>query len=198
MGTVQTPSLTEKRELPSLIRLIVRHRLVLLVVAVALALDQITKYLVSHTMDLGQSVPAEGFFRITYVYNTGSIFGLFTSQNTILTLGSFVGVGVLFWFYRAYADGVPLIRISLGLLMAGALGNLSDRLILGRVTDFIDVGRWPIFNVADSSIVIGMVVLLWVFTTTPSVRSRELPWDEVASPFPVPQDQMTSDDNVRS
>ena len=180
-----------KRRLPALFELIGRHRLVLLVVLAAFALDQGTKYAVSHTMSLGQSVPAHGFFRITYVYNTGSIFGLFTSQNTLLTVGSFVGIGVLVWFYRIHPNAGPLLRLSLGMQIAGALGNLTDRLFLGRVTDFIDVGAWPIFNLADSSIVVGVTLLVWVLMTTPEARKKDVPLEEEA---PGPHEQVAPDD----
>ncbi len=191
MGTVQPSSVTMKQRLPSLFALIGRHRLLLLVVLTAFALDQGTKYAVSHTMALGQSAPAHGFFRITYVYNTGSVFGLFTSQNTLLTIGSFVGIGVLIWFYRSYSSAGPLLRLSLGLQMAGALGNVTDRLILGRVTDFIDVGAWPIFNLADSSIVVGVALLVWVFMATPAARKEDVPLEEAAA---GPREQVAPDD----
>ena len=142
-----------------------RHWLLLGLVAFIYGLDQVTKYAVSHTLDLGHSWPAEGFFRITHSYNTGSAFGLFSGQNTTLILVSFVGIGLLAWIYRTQPNPSHWLRVSLGLQLAGAIGNLTDRLSIGRVVDFIDVGPWPIFNVADSSLVIGVALLGWVLLT---------------------------------
>ena len=143
-----------------------RHRFVLLLSAALYGLDRATKFVVTYTMELGESVPAEGFFRITYIYNTGSAFGLFRGQNTPLIVVSFVGIAVLTWFYRTQARPGSLLRASLGLQIAGAMGNLTDRLTVGQVVDFIDVGPWPIFNVADSSIVTGVLLLGWAILTS--------------------------------
>ena len=164
-----------------------QHWLLVLLVAAVFTLDQATKYAVAHTLSLGESVPDRGFFRITYTYNTGSAFGLFTGQNTLLILASFLGVGVLTWFYRSHPNPGLLLRFSLGLQLGGALGNLSDRLILGRVTDFIDVGRWPIFNVADSAIVVGIIMLMWLFLKSPARDTTD------ASPQPFAHAQPQPD-----
>ena len=171
-----------------------QHWLLVLLVAAVFALDQVTKYAVAHTLSLGESVPDRGFFRITYTYNTGSAFGLFTGQNTFLILASFLGVGVLTWFYRSHPNPGLLLRFSLGLQLGGALGNLSDRLILGRVTDFIDVGRWPIFNVADSAIVVGIFLLMWLFLRSPAqdtTGSNPQPLAQT-QPQPDPSDDPTT------
>ena len=167
-----------------------RHWLLVLLVATVFALDQASKYAVAHTLDLGESIPDRGFFRITYTFNTGSAFGLFTGQNTLLILASFLGVGVLAWFYRSHPSPGLLLQYSLGLQLGGALGNLSDRLILGRVTDFIDVGRWPIFNVADSAIVVGIIMLMWLLLKNPArdtTHSTPQPLAQ-AQPQPDPPD----------
>ena len=125
--------------------------------------DQFSKYLVSELLALGESVPREGFLRITHTFNTGSIFGLFQGQNTPLILVSFIGVAVLILLYRMQRFPTGLLRLSLGLQLGGAFGNLVDRIRLGHVTDWVDVGPWPVFNVADASIVTGLVILAWLF-----------------------------------
>ena len=125
--------------------------------------DQFSKYLVRQILVLGESVPREGFLRITHTFNTGSIFGLFQGQNTPLILVSFIGVAVLILLYRTQRYPTGLLRLSLGLQLGGAFGNLVDRVRLGHVTDWVDVGPWPIFNVADASIVTGLVILAWLF-----------------------------------
>lgn len=125
--------------------------------------DQFSKYLVREFLVLYESFPREGFLRITHTFNTGSIFGLFQGQNTPLILVSFIGVAVLILLYRSQRYPTGLLRLSLGLQLGGAFGNLVDRVRLGHVTDWVDVGPWPVFNVADASIVTGLVILAWLF-----------------------------------
>ena len=136
-----------------------RHRFVVLVAAALFALDQGTKAVVVQNLALGHSWPDEGFFRITHSANSGSAFGLLDGQNVLLTIASAVGIGVLVLFYRSHANPGLLVRLSLGLMLAGAFGNLTDRLVRGYVTDFVDIGPWYIFNVADASIVTGVIIL---------------------------------------
>ena len=131
--------------------------------ALVVLCDQATKFLVREYLQLSQSVPVEGFFRITHTYNTGSAFGLFQGQNTPLIVVAFAGIFILGLIYRSQRPPSNLLRLSLGLQVGGAVGNLTDRLLFGHVTDFLDVGAWPIFNLADSSIVVGLVLLAWVF-----------------------------------
>ncbi len=123
--------------------------------------DQATKGLVTRTMSPGQSIPDEGIVRATYVVNSGSAFGLFPDQTLLLTFASLVGIGVLLYFYRTHPVESLMLRLSLGLMLGGAMGNLIDRVRLGHVVDFIDVGAWPVFNIADSSIVVGLIGLMW-------------------------------------
>ena len=139
--------------------------------------DQFSKSLVREFLALRESIPAEGFFRISHTYNTGSAFGLFQGQNSPLILASLIGVTVLVLIYYSQRRPTLLLRLSLGLQLGGAAGNLLDRVLLGRVTDFLDVGAWPIFNVADASIVTGLVLLGWIFVT----GGREAKRDEVGN-----------------
>lgn len=140
---------------------ILADTLAMLAFALSLALDQLTKALVRGGLSVGESVPVEGFFRLTHVTNSGAIFGLFPNQVVVMTGASLVGIAVLLYFYHANvnAGGDWRVRVALGLLLGGAVGNLIDRLLLGKVTDFLDVGAWPVFNLADSSIVTGVIML---------------------------------------
>ncbi len=126
-------------------------------------LDQLTKFLVLSYLPLGYSYPPTGLFRLTHAQNTGSAFGILQGQNTPLIVASVVGIIVLSLIYHSQPRITNLLRLSLSLQIGGALGNLVDRLRLGAVTDFIDVGIWPIFNLADASIVTGMALLGWIF-----------------------------------
>ena len=131
-------------------------------IAVVLGADQLTKYVVKSNLRLGESWPSDGLFRLTHGTNTGAIFGLFPSQTAILIVASFVAIGFLFYFYRTHAMPRPLLRLAIGLQLGGALGNLTDRLAAGAVVDFIGLGWWPLFNLADSSIVVGMALLFGI------------------------------------
>ena len=129
-----------------------------------LALDQASKLLIVTNLRLYQSIPESGLLRLTYVTNSGSAFGMLQGQGAFLILVSIIGVlGVLF-YYRANGRQSALLRYALGLLLGGALGNLTDRLIRGEVVDFINVQLWsgfyfPTFNVADSALTIGLGML---------------------------------------
>ncbi len=136
-----------------------KHWYTALVVLAAFGLDQATKLAVIKNLELGESWPEEGFFRATHVANSGSAFGLINDQNFGLIIVAFVGVGILAYFYRSQPDPGIVLRTSIALMFAGALGNLTDRLVNGHVTDFIDIGPWWIFNLADSSIVSGVAIL---------------------------------------
>ncbi len=130
--------------------------------AIALALDQLTKFVVRQTLELHYSWPYTGFFRFTHIHNTGSAFGLFQDQNLPLLFVSLVGVLVLAYIYQTQERPSLLLRVSIALMLGGALGNLIDRIHQGHVTDFIDVGPWPVFNLADSAIVVGLIMMAWL------------------------------------
>ena len=152
------------------------HLPVLQLAAIILALDQFTKYLVRELLTYRASFPDTGFFRFTHTHNTGSAFGIFQGQNSPLIFVSFIGIAVLLVIYFSQPRPGNLLRLSLGLQMGGAVGNLVDRLHQGWVTDFIDVGPWPVFNLADASIVTGLIMLAWIFlrpapTVAPERRS---------------------------
>ncbi|MDO8473423.1 MAG: signal peptidase II [Dehalococcoidia bacterium] len=133
-------------------------------VAFVLITDQLTKFLVRSRVEPWISVPEEGVFRITHVWNTGSAFGLFPSLTIILSVVSAVAIIGLFMALRYQPLRNTWASIALGLLLGGSMGNLVDRLRLGYVTDFIDVGfphgwRFYIFNVADSAITVGAILM---------------------------------------
>ena len=142
---------------------IYKDLLLLQLAAIAFLFDQFSKFLVREFLVFRESFPVEGFFRFTHSYNTGSAFGILQDQNAPLILVSLIGITVLGFIYHSQRNPSNLLRLSLGLQMGGAAGNLLDRVLLGHVIDFIDVGTWPIFNLADSSIMIGLGLLAWMF-----------------------------------
>ncbi|MFH1735975.1 MAG: signal peptidase II [bacterium] len=147
--------------------------LYLLPTAVVIILDQLTKIWIRSAMQLGKSIPIFGqdFFRLSHVENVGVAFGM--KAGTPFFLIIFTSIASLFIAYLILAAAKPgslaeppLVRFSLSLILGGAIGNLIDRIIFGRVTDFLDfdfpdfiMNRWPVFNAADSAVTIG--VTLW-------------------------------------
>ena len=153
------------------------HLPVLQLAAITLTLDQFTKYLVRELLPYPPSFTGTWSIGFVHAHNTGSAFGIFQGQNLPLIFVSFVGIAVLLAIYFGQPRPGNLLRFSLGLMMGGAVGNLVDRIWQGWVTDFIDIGPWPVFNLADASIVTGLVLMAWIFLR-PS--SGETPDSEVA------------------
>ena len=131
--------------------------------ALVFIIDQFSKFLVRDQLQFRESFPSTGFFRFTHTHNTGSAFGIFQDQNTPLIFVSIIGIAILILIYRSQVAPTGLLRLSLGLQIGGAMGNLIDRLLISHVTDFVDVGTWPVFNVADASIITGLVILGYIF-----------------------------------
>ena len=132
------------------------------IATVVFILDQVSKEVIRQQLPLYGSWPEEGFLRIVHGLNTGSAFGLFSGFTNLLIIVSIVGIGVVLYYFQKQEISVIWYRLSIGLIVGGALGNLIDRLKDGAVVDFISVGWWPAFNVADSSISVGMVLLILI------------------------------------
>lgn len=141
------------------------------VIALAIIVaDQLTKLWVDADMRLYQSIPIiDGFLSLTYVRNTGAAFSLFADLPENIRLPFFIGVLVvavigIAWFIRQTPSDDKLTLVACALVLGGALGNGIDRIAYGSVIDFVDVyvgdWHWPAFNVADSSITIGVILLL--------------------------------------
>jgi signal peptidase II len=130
------------------------------VVAAAIAGDQLTKHVVTSRLTLDEASHVAGPLAIHRVENSGIAFGLFTSATSaVIALTGIAVLWMLIYFARSGARH-PVIPAGLGLLIGGSVSNLVDRVRLGHVTDFIDFGWWPAFNLADSFIVIGVAILL--------------------------------------
>jgi signal peptidase II len=129
-------------------------------------LDQATKLAIVHTFIRGQQVSVIGAaLRIGYAQNSGAVFGIMKGSGRFFTVFSMVAAAVLVAAIVVARRASVSARLGLGLVLGGAVGNLIDRLRLGGVTDFIDIGvndsiRWPSFNVADLAITVGIILLL--------------------------------------
>ena len=139
----------------------------LIVAALAIFFDQLTKAIIRRTIAIGDTIEViGGFFEVIHIGNTGAAFGMFRGKNSIFIIVSFVAIGFIFAYYRQFkAD--TWMKISLGMLLGGALGNLVDRVIFQYVTDFIHVRWWflhlrwwPAFNIADATVCIGVAMLI--------------------------------------
>lgn len=139
----------------------------ILVAAVVLAADQWTKSFVTGYLDahgVGQVSLLGGKVLLDRVHNTGAAFGILPNQTILFIVIAVAIVTALVVSYRRLAKGPIWLRLGLGLVLGGALGNLTDRVRLGYVVDFIDLRWWPVFNVADSSIVLGVLILILTLT----------------------------------
>ena len=144
----------------------VREALFIGVAAVVFAADYLTKLWVRTSMFPGQSIFPDAPVRLTYITNTGSAFGLFQDQTVFLVITAVIGIGAIILYHSMHSAKTLPLTVSLGLQLGGAAGNLVERLQYGRVTDFIDLRFWPVFNVADSCIVVGVALLAWLLFTT--------------------------------
>ena len=144
-----------------------RERWLLFAIAgLVLILDILSKEIIRNNLPLytyWAPFPAlEQFFRFTHTSNTGVAFGLFQNANLLFAIfASIVSIGIIF-FNQKLEPGNALLRIALGLQLGGALGNLIDRIVFGSVTDFLDFGPWPVFNVADTAVVAGVLLMGFV------------------------------------
>ena len=137
-----------------------------LIVLLIVFADQLSKIWIRANLYQGQSIFDAGFFRITYIHNTGAAFGLLQGQSFALTIVAFIGIAaVLLCAFRCHRF-LPFLdsmlgKSALGLVLGGTVGNLIDRLRFGYVTDFIDFRIWPVFNIADSAVTVGIIVFAY-------------------------------------
>lgn len=161
-----------------------QRSLIFIAAGISIVIDQITKGIVESTLPLYQMyapIPAiQEFFRITHVPNTGMAFGLFSGGSLFFTgVAILVGLAIIYYNFTL-PRGQLLLRVALGLQLGGAMGNLIDRFRIGHVTDFLDFGPWPVFNIADLSIVTGAVILGWLVLQETRVEMRQKKTDRPA------------------
>lgn len=129
--------------------------------AIVVALDQATKIAVRTWLGRGESWPdADWPVRIRQVANSGAAFGILADQTVFLIVMAFIGLAAIYLYYRHPPFDHWVVPIAIGMMLGGAMGNLLDRVRAGEVTDFIDFPRYPAFNVADSSITVGIAIII--------------------------------------
>jgi signal peptidase II len=144
------------------------------IAASVIVIDQFSKHLVVSMMQAGQSIPLiNNFLHITYVRNPGAAFGMLPYQTLFFVLVTLVVAVLILYYYRTLSDDHKWLRFGLALQLGGAIGNLIDRIMEGYVVDFIDFKIWPpVFNIADSAIVIGIAIFIIAFWRDPELRGE--------------------------
>ena len=172
------------------------------IASVIIAFDQWTKWLVRTNIVLGDSWLPESlvwlspYARIVHWYNSGAAFGMFQNGNMVFTILAFIVISAIIYYYGQVEKEDWTLRLAMGLQLAGAAGNLIDRLMMGKVTDFISVGTFPVLNLADASISIGVVVLLlgvWVKEREEKRKAAEMLTGSEQDSVPGDQTQVNSE-----
>ncbi len=152
----------------------------IIVTAAVIIADHLTKWIIKTSMDLHQTIRVIGeYFTITYILNSGIAFGLFDSnpsphKSVLLIIISLIALGIILYIFLSLPKSVKHTGLAMGLIFGGAIGNMIDRIVRGRVVDFLDIDfpditiralnihmtRWPTFNLADSCVLAGIVLLL--------------------------------------
>jgi signal peptidase II len=147
-------------------RILKDYLYLLSIAGIIVALDQWTKWLVRVNLPF-QATWLPGWLnwlspyaRIVHWSNSGAAFGMFQNGNLIFTTLAFIVIGAILYYFPYVEVNDWTLKLAMGLQLGGAAGNLVDRLMVGKVTDFISIGTFPVFNVADSSISVGVAVLL--------------------------------------
>jgi signal peptidase II len=152
-----------------------------LIAGIVILLDQLTKAAVRNSLQIGEIYRPElwisQYARLLHLKNTGATNGLFQNLNNILAVFPFIVAAAILVYFPRIPRQDWLIRLALGLYLGGALGNLVDRLAQGYVTDFISVGYFAVFNVADAAVSLGAVTLIlgaWQHDKTKKIQITEL------------------------
>lgn len=131
-----------------------------IILILAVGLDQLSKYLIVTSLALGESMPViDGFLQFTYTLNQGASFSILQGQRVIFIIVTLLVLGLIFFLLRKIPQDMRLFRAFVALFCGGTIGNFIDRLHSGAVIDFIDLGWFPIFNIADSCICVSAVAI---------------------------------------
>lgn len=143
-----------------------------------IAFDQLTKYFVAARMTPGESVPViKNFFNITYVLNPGAAFGILPNQRIFFVVAGVLLLVCAIFFYGRIKKSERVLKFGVINLLSGATANLIDRIQSGLVTDFLHFGSWPVFNIADVAIVVGMFVTVYALL----LKSEEKGYNEFSN-----------------
>ena len=141
-----------------------------LLIAALIGVDQLVKLLVVQNFELFESLDLWNFIHLTYIHKTGAAFGMMEGARVLFLIFNIVLVAAVLWAWKKPWMG--RYKLSVSLIVAGALGNCIDRIFRGYVVDFIDFTYWPVFNVADIAVVCGTILLSIMILTA---KEEELP-----------------------
>jgi signal peptidase II len=162
-------------ELPAKKRKITSFLMIILIILI-IGLDQLTKFILNNNLVLNSPYPViKGFLYFTLVHNRGAAFGILKNQLLLFILSSIFAIILIYFNLKKSRskNKLSLNDLALGLILSGAIGNLIDRLFLGYVVDFLDFRVWPVFNIADSAITVGAVLLGWSLLKDSRSKSAE-------------------------
>lgn len=136
------------------------------IMLLVIVFDQLSKLWITVHLLPGETLWESGILRIIHIQNTGAAFGIFKDHTLALITVDFIGIFVILFFVIGLRNRWLLVRhmlvqTSIGLILGGTIGNLIDRLRMGRVTDFIDFKVWPVFNLSDASVIVGVIILAY-------------------------------------
>ncbi|HHT63501.1 MAG: signal peptidase II [Bacillota bacterium] len=127
-----------------------------------LIIDQVSKFLVKSNLAELESIPIiRNVFHLTYVNNTGAAFSLLQGKTSFFIVVTILALFFALYFYFKVDKEKVWLRLGIALALGGALGNLIDRLRFGKVIDFFDFRIWPVFNIADCAVVVGVILICW-------------------------------------
>jgi signal peptidase II len=165
------------------------------IAGIIILLDQVTKEIVRASIPFGgQWMPVEWlrpYFRFVHWQNTGAAFGLFQGGGLVFGILAVIVTAFIIIYYPQIPKEEKLMRVAISMQLGGAIGNLIDRILFGPVTDFISVGSFPVFNIADSSITVGvgiMILALWL------AERKERKIGESTDPQPIPDSAESVDE----
>lgn len=141
--------------------------LLLFTASVVVLLDQLTKFYIRTLLSPGENIAlVKGFLYLTHVHNKGAAFGLLAGRQFLFVIITVISIFLILFYYFRTREPYQIFNLALGLELGGAIGNLIDRLGSGGVTDFINFQIWPVFNIADAAIVLGVFLLILVSLRT--------------------------------
>ena len=147
--------------------------LLIMIAALVVIVDQFTKYIVASKMIEGMSIPiVDGIFHLTFILNPGAAFGILENNRWFFVLTALAVLAFLFYYRHVILSETRMVQFGIALFAGGALGNLIDRIRIGLVIDFFDLRIWPIFNVADIAICLGVGLILWSTIKTELKRTN--------------------------
>ena len=140
------------------------YTMIYLICLIIVAADQLIKLVINNKFICGQSLPViKNIFHLTYVKNTGAAFGIFQNQNMFFIISTLVIIVIMLIYINIINKKSIWFKLAAGLILGGAVANLIDRIRVGCVIDYLDFRIWPVFNLADSTIVIGAGIMILLF-----------------------------------